>query len=536
MGRGKNQKSAGKKNISLLMLLLTLFSLYPVILYAQATSIVISTEPLPTRTSSFGRRTSPCAGCSSNHKGQDYRARTPTNVNTNAPVTSCSYVNGYGYMAQVRRTCANGNTVTEQYAHLTRCPANGATSVLTGSSGVGTAPHLHYNVLLGGTNVDPVAALNRDLCDNQVRSQLIEDARQKGVNGGGAGATAPANPTTPPSAGGTGTGGVSTPPPTTVPPSPQPPTYNPAPWVDPINPQPMSPTTDDLVPRTTTDNELTGCAVDTWVAMVNQSVLQTRREMLTNERYIAKADSVLAYSCFEEMYWHAGRTLGVFSETQRWNNVQIDLSGRTTTVNVYMGNLSLDGAIADAVDSAVESYMISNFNHGWLGEINEPVVLSGTGGNTPVDDDHGDHTHGVSQYNAPCGTMRQVWQTAKCLNIVDEPVFYKFEDLVGFDPRKFPHAYECMDSGITQRMIDTAAHEDVADNTFEFDDVETYLDMIYPENGQCADPILTGVEVTVRRGADRVTEEVTYNDGLCITAGCSYQNPDASDTGTCEIR
>lgn len=527
VGGMKIQKTT-YKGINFFMLFVICMSLYPVMIFAQASSIIISREPLSERTSSFGRRTSPCAGCSTNHRGQDYRARTPTTVQTNAPVTSCGYSNGYGYLAVVTRTCANGNTVTERYAHLTRCPANGSTSVLTGASGRGTGPHLHYEILLGSSHIDPVQAIGQDLCNADVRRQLLEHAQGRGIQGGGGGTVAPANPTQPTTGGGTPT-------PTPTPGVPTTGTgtstspggnYNPPPPRPPIVPAIIPPTIDDVVPTGGEGGEVTGCATDTWTAMVNQSVLQTRREMLMNQRYIAKPDSVFAYSCFQEAYVNAGQTLGVFSESQRWTNRQVDIIGRTVTLNVDMGQYSLDGAIANAVDSALEIYLQDNFNHELLGGIfSGPLSETEESG----DEDHG-HSHAATQYGQACGTMNRVWQMAKCHNATDDPMFYRFEDLIDNDPRIYPHVYACEDSGITQAMIDLARHEEV-----DFDDIQPRLDMLFPEEGECLAPIPTGLTVSRQVGAGRITETRTYDDALCMTAGCSYQNPDFSGLGTCEI-
>lgn len=537
MVRGIQTHKTTRNGINFFVLFLVCMSFYPVMIFAQATSIIISREPLPERTSSFGRRESPCAGCSTNHRGQDYRARTPTTVQTNAPVTSCGWSNGYGWLAVVTRTCANGNTVTERYAHLTQCPANGATSVLTGASGRGTGPHLHYEVLLGGSHVNPVTALGQNLCDADVRRNLLEQARQDGIQGGGGGATAPTNPT----AGGGGSTGTSTGSTGgTGGPGGVPTTgagtgggtstgtggYNPPPPRPPIVPAVIPPTTGSVVPTGGEGGDVTGCATDTWTAMVNQSVLQTRREMLMNQRYIAKADSVFAYSCFNEAYASAGQNLGIFSESERWSNRQVDIIGRTVTLNVNMGQYSLDGAIANAVDSALEIYLGSDFNHELLGGL-----LSGalSAEEEAGDEDHG-HSHAATQYGQPCGTMNRVWQMAKCHNVTDDPLFYRFEDLIDNDPRIYPHVYACEDSGVTQAMIDIARHENVL-----YDDIEPRLSMLFPEDGACHAPIPTGLTVSRQVGSGRITEEVTYDDALCITAGCSYQNPQFSGLGTCEI-
>lgn len=533
MVRGNGKNSIIKKNISFVLLLSILASIYPVMVYAQATSIIINTPQGAGRiTSHFGRRVAPRSGASSNHRGTDFAGAPGTVVRTNAPVNECVARGKAGNVADVYRKCADGTVIKERYFHLQTCSGVvGSTSVRIGSTGNVTGPHLHYEIVVGGSHVDPEQAFGKNLCDPVVRRQLYDHAKNKGIAGGGGGSTAPSNPSTPPSGGGTGTGGPTTPPPVVVtPPPPAGPPYEPRPYEDPIDPDIFPPTTDEIVPGTVTDNEVTGCSTEVWRAMVNKSVLQTRREMLMNERYIAKADSVLAYSCFEDFYWHAGETVGVFSETDRWNNAIIDILGRSLTVDVYMGTYSLDAAIASAVDAATQFFLDDNFDHEFLGGL-----LTGPLDHEvfEIDEDNGtdDHDHGSSQYGYTCGKMREVWNMAKCHNVTDDPMFYTFEDLVNYDPRIYPHNYACIDSGIKETMIDRAKHEEVTKEVYT-----TYFDILRPESDECAPPIPTGVQVTIRTGTDRLTVEKTYDDGLCITAGCTYQNPDSSGLGTCEIK
>lgn len=551
--RKSEKDGTGSKLLAILLVLLTL---YPVAVYA-AGSIVLS-RPVPGGPGSgYGWRGS------RPHKGTDY----PRPVGTNVPIPpggiTCHFQGrkpegeGWGQYAKNVQKCDSGGYVTQLFAHLSVCQVNPPVmktggGVGTYGSGRTTGPHLHYEIWLpDGTRVDAEQAYGKNLCDPAVQRTLAADAQRKNRGrAGGSASTAPTtNPSTPPSGGGTGTGGPTTPPPPVIitPPPPAGPPYTPAPLEDPIDPGPFPPTTDDIVPGTVTDNEVTGCSTEVWRAMVNRSVLQTRREMLTNERYIAKADSVMPYACFEDFYWHAADKAGVFSETERWHNATIDIMGRTVTVDVYMGVYSLDGAIATAVDGAVEVYLNNNFDHDWLGQVNQPInaayanldpysdafnaIFGGGGGADADDHDDDGHGHSETQYQVECGKMREVWQMAKCMNVEDDPLFYRFEDLVGFDPRIFPRGYECTDSGITQTMISRANHEEVTKEIYT-----AYFDILRPENDECAPPIPTGVQVTIRTGADRITQEKTYDDALCITAGCSYQNPSSSGLGTCEIK
>jgi hypothetical protein len=281
----------------------------------------------------------------------------------------------------------------------------------------------------------------------------------------------------------------------------------------------MPPTTEEFIQSTSnTNNPVTGCATDTWTAMVNQSVLQTRREMAINQRYIVKPDSVMAYSCLSEQFTLVGKHAGVLSESQRWANKQVDiLNGNTVTVTVDMGSNSLDGAINNVATEPYEFFLQSFYNYDFLAG-----QAPGLTGSPQGDED------GMSQAHAPCGAMSKVWQIAKCMNVTDDPLFPKFEELIGKDPRKFPSNYACNDTGITQNMINIARGSEV-----KKDNVDTYLEMLY--TGACHPPIRTGITVYRREGEGQISKERTYSDGLCITIGCSYQNS-GSGNGRCEVK
>ena len=148
----------------------------------------------------------------------------------------------------------------------------------------------------------------------------------------------------------------------------------------------------------------TGCANDTWTAMVNQAALQSRREDLMNKTYIVKADSVLQYSCFEEELERVKTQTGkIFSNGEHWaNNHIVPLAaGETTTVDIYqpvptelhlpqdtpnhyvltagegydyradpsqynlaaLTPFTLEDALADVVEASYNTYINSNFNH-----------------------------------------------------------------------------------------------------------------------------------------------------------------------------
>lgn len=242
----------------------------------------------------------------------------------------------------------------------------------------------------------------------------------------------------------------------------QPPPYNgePLPMLDPLPDRPgikdgspinltPAPENDDNVPE-----KFSGCAADTWTAMVNQAVLQTRRQDLVNKRFIVKPDSVLDYSCFaNRQNLIATQAAPIFSETQRWNNLTVDLIGDTETIklqelddgppfNSETGFLfeqtyvqsngvevtfkkfepqSLDMAIDSLVTTTTFPYLENNFMHGFLADT---ATVSGASVGT-------------------CNVMNQVWQASKCKNADGSGLFYTFEDLMSQDPREFPLSMPC---------------------------------------------------------------------------------------------
>jgi murein DD-endopeptidase MepM/ murein hydrolase activator NlpD len=67
-----------------------------------------------------------------------------------------SWYDGYGYTIDIAHSC-NGATYTTRYAHLSSFKVGAGTLVskgqpiaISGNSGAGTGPHLHFEIRLGG--------------------------------------------------------------------------------------------------------------------------------------------------------------------------------------------------------------------------------------------------------------------------------------------------------------------------------------------------------------------------------------------------
>lgn len=408
---------------------------------------------------------------------------------------------GYGYYMVLNCGNYGGDTVQMMLAHLPKNPYNAATKeIMMGTSGnVGdTTPHYHVEMVIGDRRVDPQCILgieksnlNADdaseeckrcpnigpanLCSPEVRNSLIGHGGDCfGSNAGkvfaggstvdpdrirNSGITSSPDNSPPDTSGSDGgdindpTGGVGS---------------TPTPELDPIDdtipevpPPPPVPGQPEGVPELVltpdeSPEKLTGCAADTWTAMVNQAVMQTRREDLLNKRFIVKPDSVLDYSCYTQKVKAVADSAGpIFSETTRWDNVSVDLIGKNVNIQLKVleedyepflaekglkfeieyeqsngtsvtydqfDSLSLDMAIDRVVGYVAKGYFPGNFPHGFLSDT------------APVS--------GASAEN--CNIMNAVWQAAKCKNFDDVDVFYTFDDLVGIDPREFPVSMPCL--------------------------------------------------------------------------------------------
>lgn len=125
-------------------------------------------SPVPI-SSGFGARLSPCSGCTSFHEGVDFvpGAGTPIGAIADGTVTYAAYNSDYGYHVIIDHNI-NGQKVQSLYAHMLA----GSIKVVVGqqvtvtqmlgqvgSTGHSTGAHLHLEVHLDGTPVDPFAWL-----------------------------------------------------------------------------------------------------------------------------------------------------------------------------------------------------------------------------------------------------------------------------------------------------------------------------------------------------------------------------------------
>lgn len=116
--------------------------------------------------SNFGLRRHPILGITRAHEGIDYAANRGTPVRSigDGTVLFAGWKGGYGRVIEIRHR----NGFVTRYGHLDRFASGirrgagvsmSSTIGFVGASGLATAPHLHFEVLVGGVQRNPAIAL-----------------------------------------------------------------------------------------------------------------------------------------------------------------------------------------------------------------------------------------------------------------------------------------------------------------------------------------------------------------------------------------
>lgn len=115
--------------------------------------------------SGFGRRKAPRRGASTYHKGIDWATPVGTAVvaSSGGTVTKAGWGSGYGYVVYINH--ADGRQT--RYGHLSKVlvkagdyVSQGQKIALSGNTGRSTGPHLHFEILINGSAVNPLQYLN----------------------------------------------------------------------------------------------------------------------------------------------------------------------------------------------------------------------------------------------------------------------------------------------------------------------------------------------------------------------------------------
>lgn len=117
--------------------------------------------------SSFGRRTDPFTGQLAWHKGVDFAGKDGSDIVSvgSGVVTLAGRRSGYGYLVEIN----HGNGYSTRYGHCKKILVNvgdivlkGQVLALMGSTGRSTGPHVHFEVLKDGIQVNPHKYVKRE--------------------------------------------------------------------------------------------------------------------------------------------------------------------------------------------------------------------------------------------------------------------------------------------------------------------------------------------------------------------------------------
>ncbi|MCR5508847.1 MAG: M23 family metallopeptidase [Lachnospiraceae bacterium] len=115
-------------------------------------------------TSGFGKRKAPKRGASTYHKGIDWATPVGTSVcaSSGGTVVRAGWGSGYGYVVMIEHP--DGKQT--RYGHLSKILVKAGQEVkqgqkiaLSGNTGVSTGPHIHFEILVNGVQVNPLKYL-----------------------------------------------------------------------------------------------------------------------------------------------------------------------------------------------------------------------------------------------------------------------------------------------------------------------------------------------------------------------------------------
>lgn len=161
----------------------------------------------------------------------------------------------------------------------------------------------------------------------------------------------------------------------------------------------------------------TACDPEFMDAVQARGYMEAQRQIEQNGNLIFKQDSVLEYTCFDQWMGHV-------SFDPAWGFYQpftdTGFSGSEMTFYIFnqSGN-ALYGSLSMVVWTALNKYIVNNY-----GDRTQPHRYLDGRGATPT----WDYTAPMVQGNYNCRDMENVWQTAHCMNFLDEPDHDSFFD------------------------------------------------------------------------------------------------------------
>ncbi|MDB2682978.1 hypothetical protein N9Z27_01855 [Alphaproteobacteria bacterium] len=303
---------------------------------------------------------------------------------------------------------------------------------------------------------------------------------------------------------------------------------------DPDDPE-DGPNADDA-PNAPKHSSSDACDADFMNQIYAKSWLEAERSNVTAEILIRKPDSVLEYSCFNQMASIAATKIGpLFTEADDWDDKEVEIDGEINTedvdqppikINTYMEDDRMDKAIEEVVLKSLKKYLENNFDHDFLGGFSQGKKFDTSG----IDK--------ISEDGYNCDYMNLVYFDAKCTNMNEDTAFDTFKEMTGLDRRVWPK--ECggdTDLEEFEETIKVAENEDF--KYVAFDRVsDTYFDRMYDvQSCQDSTPVPTGITFEIETfSVNSTTGDVTAGEGqqvedkVCPKPGCYYD----AQSGQCQ--
>lgn len=242
----------------------------------------------------------------------------------------------------------------------------------------------------------------------------------------------------------------------------------------------------------------TTCMPEVMSVIEARGQLEAEREIIQNQNLIAKPDSVLEYSCFEQHMTLAADITGQMFTEREW---QFGIN------DAFIDPYTLDRGIYNVVYEALVSYLRDNYWHQYLGDRSELPSLSMTPGFS-------------------CYAMAYVWNRAKCSNFISprgaQDGFYTFAEYRDMeDPRNLPEPITCevwpeWAAEITDSERMSAPITGAATLTAMQDDLIVFPEIFDPDDCAASPAIPTGIYVPPLAG------EPGYEEHMCVAPGCYY--------------
>ncbi len=239
------------------------------------------------------------------------------------------------------------------------------------------------------------------------------------------------------------------------------------------------------------------CDCNYWDSMESHAWLAAEREVVQNQNLIAKPDSVLEYSCFENFVGVTAEKIGpIFSEnTDVWGSIP------------GQGPSSLDQPLMESVVDSMYSWVGLNFYHTFLGGRTDDLDWEGN----------------VSG-SYDCGVLAVVWHVAKCYNFATRAHdrFFTFEEYIeDEDKRELPDPCE-KDARWAEQFDIALLTTPWQPEQQPFDDVTYEATGWFLDPGECLMPQKTGVIIMP------VLQGDPGPDAFCTNPGCAYKDGECS--------